>query len=209
MPSTQAVPSSGPAAKSRAAPPPPAVTADDALRAGKPPVGTGSSPLFAQLIALVFICLGVVGVQTLLVSLGVTAGTAWTSSVVDAGDAIKGTSMVVLVVGVLAIVLGLLLLPVVVRPRPRKGVALLANTGVHLRPRDLARIVESALDGTDAVTEVQARANRRSLRINATTVAGKDRNGEIKADINSRLSPTLSTLERAPRVKVTLHNDGI
>ncbi|RYB94721.1 hypothetical protein EUA93_10420 [Nocardioides oleivorans] len=199
-----------PTATSRvAAPPAPAVGADDALRAAKPPVGTGASPLVAQLIALAFIGLGVVGVQTLLVSLDVVRDRAWISSAVEAGDGIAGDSALVLVSGIVAVALGLLLLPIVFRRRPRKGLALRANTGVHLRPRDLADVLESALQGADTLADVRVKATRRKVRITADSVAAKDRNGQVKDDIDSRVGPALDALERKPRLAVTIRNDGI
>lgn len=192
-----------------AAPQAPAGVAEDAMRAGKAPVGTGSSPLFAQLIALALICTGVVGVQSLLVSFGAVAGPSWISWTIEAANGIRGGSAAVLAAGITAIVLGVLLLPVVFKRRPRKGVELSANTGVHLRPRDLARIAESALDGADAVTGVHVKATRRQIRIAATTVAGKDGNTAVVEDIRTRLHPALAALERQPRVKVTVHNEEI
>lgn len=181
----------------------------DVLRPAKPPVGTGSSPLFAQLIALAFIGLGVVGVQTLLVSLDVVSDRAWISSVVDSADGISGSSALVLVVGVVSLVLGLLLLPVVLRRRPRTGLALRADTGVYLRRRDLADVLEAALDGTDAVTDVRVRTTRRKVRVDATSVAGQDRDSEIRDAIGVRLAPAMDALERPLRLGVTVRNDGI
>ncbi|GAA1923740.1 DUF6286 domain-containing protein [Nocardioides hwasunensis] len=192
-----------------AAPPAPAVSAEDALRAAKPPVGTGASPLFAQLIALAFIGLGVVGVQALLVSWGVVTGPAWISSTVEAGDGIAGDSVLVLLTGIVAVVLGLLLLPVVFRRRPRKGLALSAQTGVHLRPRDLAEVLESRLEGTDTLTDVRVKATRRRVRITADSVASKGQNSQVQDDIEARVGPALDALERKPRLAVAIRNDGI
>lgn len=191
-----------------AAPAAPDVGAEDALRAAKPPVGTGASPLFAQLIALALIGLGVVGVQALLVSLAVVTDTAWISSAVDAGDGIEGDSVLVLLAGIVAVVLGLLLLPVVFRRRPRKGLALSANTGVHLRPRDLAAVLGSALEGTDTLTDVRVRATRRKVRVTATSVAAKDRNGQVEDDIDARVAPALDALERRPRLTISISNEA-
>ena len=180
----------------------------DVLRPAKPPVGTGSSPLFAQLIALAFIGLGVVGVQALLVSLDLVSGQAWISSVVDAADGISGSSVLVLVVGIVSVVLGVLLLPVVFRRRPRTGVALHADTGVYLRRRDLSDVLEAALDGTDAVTDIRVRTTRRKVRVDATSVAGKDRDSEIRDAIGVRLAPAMDALARPLRLGVTVRNDG-
>ena len=80
------------------------------LRAGKAPVGTGASPLVAQLFALALICLAAVAVQHLLVLQGAATGTSWLASAVESTDGISGDTPLVLAVGVVAVVLGLLLL---------------------------------------------------------------------------------------------------
>jgi hypothetical protein len=190
------------------APDAPAVTRDDALRAAKAPVGTGASPLFAQLVALGCISAGVVGVQALLVSLDVASGRSWISSVVDSGDGIDGSSVQVVVAGVVAVVLGVLLLPVVVSRRPRTGLALDANTGVYLRRRDLGRVLEAALDGTASIARVSVRARRRTVLVVATSVDTPDRNAGIETDIGTRVDPVLAALEHSPRLRVGLRNEG-
>ncbi|RYI99195.1 MAG: hypothetical protein EON52_26450, partial [Actinomycetales bacterium] len=145
------------------------------LRAGKAPVGTGASPLVAQLFALALIALAAVAVQHLLVLTGTASGTSWLASTVESADGIAGDSPVVLIVGIVAAVLGILLLPIALKPRPRKGIALATTTGAHLRRQDLRRIVESAVEGTDAVTDVDVTVTRRRIRVTATSVATKDR----------------------------------
>ncbi|RYB94564.1 hypothetical protein EUA93_09550 [Nocardioides oleivorans] len=192
-----------------AAPPAPVVAPEDALQAAKAPVGTGASPLFAQLVALGLVCLGVVGVQALLVTLDLATGPSWIDAVVDAADGVAGRSVPVLVGGVVAVVLGVLLLPVVVRRRPRKGLALRASTGVHLRRRDLARVITSSLEGTTSVTDCSVKAKRRTVRVVATSVANPDQNAVIESEIGTRADAVLSSLERAPRLRVTVRNDGM
>lgn len=179
------------------------------LRAGKAPVGTGASPLVAQLVALGLVALGVVAVQHLLVQLGAVQGTSWAVSALESADGLEGSSVLVLVVGVVAVVLGLLLLPVALRPRPRKGLAVRATTGVHLRPRDLARVLEARLEGIDGVTDVRVKATRRRVRVRATSVAGKDRGAATKVTVRDRVEPVLGALEHAPRLSVSVRHDEI
>ncbi|WP_229052045.1 DUF6286 domain-containing protein [Aeromicrobium sp. Leaf350] len=179
------------------------------LRAGKAPVGTGASPLVAQLLALALVCLAAVAVQHLLVLTGTVSGTSWLTTAVDGLDGLDGGTPLVLVVGVVSIVLGLLLASISVKPRPRKGIPLATTTGAHLRRRDLRRVVDAAVDGTDAVTDTTVTVSRRRIRVTATSVATPDRDAETRAAIEERLRSVGDALERRPAVSVTIRHDEI
>ncbi|MCW2818661.1 MAG: hypothetical protein JWR42_1448 [Marmoricola sp.] len=177
------------------------------LRAAKAPVGVGSAPLVAQLLALLLIALGVVGVQEALVRSGAIHGSSWTGAAVSSVDGTRWTDPLVLAVGIVAVVLGLLMLPVGLLRRPRRSVALQAETGVYLRTKDLAKIATAAVEGADAVTDVHVDARSRSLKVRATTVAAKDRNVEIARDLEGRLATSLDSVEHTPRTKVYIRNE--
>ena len=179
------------------------------LRAGKAPVGTGASPLVAQLFALALIGLAAVAVQHLLVLQGAASGPSWLASAVESTDGVSGDSPLVLTVGIVAVALGLLLLPVALKPRPRTGIPLATTTGAHLRRQDLRRIVLSAVEGTDAVTDVVAKVTRRRIRVTATSVATKDRDAETTAAIDERLTSVADALERRPAISITVRHDDI
>lgn len=184
-----------------------AVDTAAALPPAKEPVGSGSAPLVAQLIALALICLGVAGVQHLLVQLEVVRSASWLVSLTDATDGLKGDSPVVLGVGVVAALLSLPLLVVVVRRRPRTDLELSSTTGVHLRPKDLRRVVEAAVDGTDAVLDTDVSATRRKVRVKVTSVAGKDRTPEITEAVRAAAESALEPLQRPPRLTVTVRTE--
>jgi hypothetical protein len=178
-----------------------------ALRAAKAPVGTGSAPLVAQLIALALVALGAVGVQGALADWGVIRQESWLAAAVRSLDGTRYDAPLVLVVGIVLAVVGLLLLPVVVMRRPRTSVDLDAETGVHLRTRDLARIVSDAVEGTDAVTDVDVKATRRKVKVRVTTLALKDRRDEIKDAARERVEPVLSALDSPPRLTVSVKHE--
>ena len=67
----------------------------------------------------------------------------------------------------------------------------------------------AAVEGADAVADVHVKAGRRTLKVRATTVAARDRNDEITADLRDRLASSLGALERTPRVKVSVRNEGV
>ncbi|MEP7091405.1 MAG: hypothetical protein ABI776_15000 [Nocardioidaceae bacterium] len=188
--------------------PPQPVDPHDAMRAAKPPVGTGPAPLVAQLVALGLVALGVVGIQEALVRSGIVSATSWTSATISGVDGLRVATWA-LVLGVALVVAGLLLLPIVVKRRPRKTLTLAASTGVHIRTRDLARLCEHVVAGADAVTDVHAKAAARRVRVTATTVGPPERNQAIADDVRSRLATTLDALERTPRLKVSVKNEGL
>lgn len=183
--------------------------ADDALRAAKPPVGVGASPLVAQLIAIALVALGVVGVQALLSETGAISQAPWIRTALDAVDGTGSDAPVVLVVAIVAVVLGLLVLPIAFKRRPRKAIELDAQTGVRLRTRDLSRLAKAAVEGADGVTDVRVTSSRRKLRVVATSVAAKDRDAAIRSDVESRLQPTLRALQHGPRLSVSVRNEGV
>ena len=65
------------------------------------------------------------------------------------------------------------------------------------------------MEGADGVTDVRVTSTRRKLRVVATSVAAKDRDAAIRSDVESRLQPTLRALQRAPRLAVSVRNEGV
>lgn len=183
-------------------------TTPEAMPPAKAPVGTGSAPLIAQLIGLALIGVGVVAVQNVLAVQGAVSGSPWLSAVADAADGLEGRSAAVLTVGVVAVVLGVLLLPVVFRPRPRTGLALTSATGVHVGPKDVSRVVKSAVVDVDSLSAVSVTSTRRRVRVRATTVATKDRATEVRDAVRTVVEPALAALEKPPRLSISLDHDN-
>lgn len=175
-----------------------------ALSPAKPAVGNGSVPFVAQLLALLLVVLGVVVGQHALVRWGWVSGGSWTDSVVSYLDGVQHGSVWVLVIGVVAIVLGVVLLLTALRRRPRRGLQVAARTGVDLRAHDLSRMAEALLGGAGAVTDARVRATRRKVRVRATSGATDDLRAEVADDVRERLEPLLGGLARRPRLKVTV-----
>lgn len=180
----------------------------EAMTAARPPVGTGSSPLFGLLLALALIALGVVGVQEALVRSGASSRTSWTSSALAWLDGVRSADWM-LAVFAAAVLAGVLLLLVVLRRRPRKTLSLRAGTGVFLRTRDLSRLAESLVDGTAGVIDVNASATRRRLRVSVTTVEPEEHNATLTDIVRERLAPCLDALAQAPRATVSIRNEDL
>jgi len=186
-----------------------ASTAGEPLRASKPPVGTGASPLVAQLVALALICLGAVAVQHLLVETGAVTGTSWLQTTLDAADGVDGRTPAVLTTAIALIALGLVLLGVALKPRPRKGIPLATTTGAHLRRRDLRRLAEATVENVDGVTGVDVAVTRRRVRVVATSVARPDTDDATRAAIGAQLGSVLDALEHTPRLTVSVRRDDV
>lgn len=182
-------------------------TAPARLPAGKAPVGSGSAPLIAQLLGLALVGLGVLGVQAAVST--VQGGTSWLTSAADSVDGTRHDAAIVLVVAVVAVLLGLLLLPIVLRRRPRTSVPLSAATGVHLRLDGLAQIARAALDGVDTLTDARVSASARTVRVNAVSFAPVAEHARIVEETQRALVEAYAALERPPRIVVRLKHDGL
>jgi transcription termination factor Rho len=102
-------------------------------------------------------------------------------------------------VGVGLALIGLWLLFVAFSPRPMTAVALKAETGVFLRPRDLARLAVAVADDVDGVSDAHASATRNKVMVKVTTT-GDDSVGEaVKAAVAQRLEPLVPNLRISVR----------
>lgn len=177
------------------------------LPAAKSPAGTGATPLVAQLLALALVALGVVAVQHLLVQLGAVSGDSWLDTVVQAADGVAGDSPAVLAAAIVALVVGVLLLPIALKPRPRRTLALTADSGVHLRRKDLTRVVEAAIDGTDGVTDADVSVGRRKVKVVARSVATTDRDAALESTVREQVEKVCAAVDPSPRVDVTIRHE--
>lgn len=177
------------------------------LPAAKSPAGTGATPLVAQLLSLALVPLGVVAVQHLLVQLGAISGGSWLETTVQAADGVAGDSPVVLGAAIAALVVGVLLLPVALKPRPRRTLALTASSGVHLRRKDLQRVVEAAIDGTDGVTDADVSVGRRRVKVVARSVATSERDTALESTVREQVEKVCAAVDRSPRVTVAIRHE--
>lgn len=174
------------------------------VAAAKPPVGVGATPLVAQLLALGLVALGVVGVQDLLARTGLLGQAPWLDRGVEQVEGVPADSPWVLVGGIVAVVLGVLLLSLVLRRRPRTTIELRASTGVRLRTPDLPRLVRDPVEAVDGVIDVDVRATRRTLRVDVATAVPAGERDRLQREVQEQLRHTLDALEDAPRTKIRL-----
>lgn len=174
----------------------------------RPPRGTGTTPLWGQLIALALIALGVVACRDALAAGDLIDGTVWTDHALQEADGIQARDWMLVVFAAIAVI-GLLLVIVATKPRPHKVVRLTADTGAYLRSRDLAHLAAAVVEDTDGVTDVKATSSRRRLKLRVRTVEHRSANQQLRDRIGQRLADVLAALETPPRTKIRISNDSV
>ncbi|GAA1601880.1 hypothetical protein GCM10009804_68030 [Kribbella hippodromi] len=107
-----------------------------------------------------------------------------------------------------AVLLGLALLTITLKPRRRTHLAVhpLESEGsvLWIRSRDAARLAADAARHVDSVTSASATAKRRTLRATVTTFGDPQRvTDEVRTTVDARLS----TLTPNPKLRITLQED--
>lgn len=168
------------------------------MHQAKTPIGAGRITSLGIVMALLTGALGVIGIHDGLASGEVIDGRSWTESTISTFDGLKPQWWAV-PVGVVMVLLGLWMLTVAVRRRPRTAVALKSQTGVYLRPADVRKLAARAANDVDGVTAAQVSTSRRAARI-TVIVTGDD--GRIVQDVQDAVSERLAALESPPRLKI-------
>lgn len=169
------------------------------LATAKAPLGTGVQPILGMLWALGLIGLGGVGVRDALVYAGAIDGKPWLEQLAGhLNDREPHDWMIP--AGVAVAMVGLFLIVVALRPRPRKGIALTAHTGVYLSSGSVQRVSKSVASQVDGVDTTSVSASRRSVKITATTFS--DSPEATRAEIERVVTDRLSALEQPPVVRV-------
>lgn len=176
------------------------------LAAAKTPIGPGGLSVVGLILALVVLALGVVGVQAALVATGLLSGKPWLTSGIALVNGLRPAGWMPAAGTVMAL-LGLWLLLLALKPRPRTAVALQAATGVFLRPRDLARLAVATADDVDGVQDAHASASRTTVTLTLTTTGSdtntptSSRDGVTEA-VKAAVTQRLSVLDKPVRVRV-------
>lgn len=166
-------------------------------KAAKTPVGPGAITFVGGLLAIAVILIGALGLQTTASAVGITNSKPWLSQLITGSDGLRPLGWM-LPVGVLVVLVGLWLLLTALRPRPKTAVPLDAQTGVFIRPRDVASLAEHAADDVDGVAKVRARATRSKVTLTVDSTGGPGVTDAVKAAVTEQLS----ALKKAPRVSV-------
>jgi hypothetical protein len=167
------------------------------MRAAQVPTGPGAATGVGVLLALLLTAAGVVAVHDALIYAHLLHGRAWLSTAAKTLDGVRPASWMV-PAGAALILLGLWLVVTALRPRPRKATALTATTGVFLRPKDVARLAETAVDDVSGVLHSRVSANRRVVDVHVTGTGDPNLPDRVHAAVVDRLAP----LQTPPKVRV-------
>ena len=183
---------------------PPTPTSDTAaLPAPKQPVSPGTITAVGVVLALLVVALGVVGLHDALVAADAVDGSSWSAAAVSAVDGTR-RGLWLVPAGVLAVLVGLWLLLTALRPRPRTAIALRADTGVVLRPRDVAALARSTAGDVDGVTSATASAQRR--RVSVAVVATSD--DGVREAVAAAVAARFAALSTTPSIRVSVKTEG-
>lgn len=185
-------------------PPTPQTSSQGPLPSAKVPVGTSRAAVLAMVLAVAVTALGVLAVRDALVAAGALTGTLWLTGPLDALNGLTAGPLVA-VAGVLLLLLGLWLVLTALRRRPRTTVALRADTGVFLRPRDLSRLAETAAEDVDGVLDASVASTTRTVSVRVRTTGAPRAQQAVQDAVTDRLRH----LERPPTVRVRVRpEDG-
>ncbi len=173
------------------------------MAAAKPPVGIGPLPFIGAVLALVVVALGVVGIRDSLVPLGAVEGEPWIDSVAGTVDGWQPQLWLV-PLGIASVLLGLWLLLAALRPRPRTGIAVRAETGVFLRTGDVERLAARAASDVDGVLSARSSASRRKVDVRVRVTGGSATGDRVRTAVQDALQP----LEIMPTVQVKTAGAG-
>lgn len=170
------------------------------LQAAKPPTGPGAISYVGPLLALMVILIGALGLQTAAAATGLTTTRAWLTRAIEGAQGLRPLGWAPLVALVLVLV-GLWLLVAGLWPRPKTAVALDAETGVFLRPRDLAQLAHDAADDVDGVAAVHAQASRRKVTLTIHSTGGPEVGQAVQAAVTQRLEALQNDIRVSVKTK--------
>lgn len=176
------------------------------MRPAKRPVSAGLLTVLGVIWALLLIALAVVCIRDALVGFGALSGQPWITGVTDALDGTTATNWMY-VIGAGCVLVGLFLLVAAIKPRPRRGIEVEADTGVLLSTAAVRRLASSAAREVDGVDTASVTASRRKVTVDATILSSTQAD-EVKANISQAVSDRLWALRKAPAVRVRAKTTG-
>ncbi len=168
------------------------------MPAAKSPVASGAIATLGLVLAVLLTAVGVAAVRDALVYAGVLDGTPLLSLAARATNGVTPAGWMV-PVGVVLAVLGLWLLVMAFRPRPRKAVTLTAQTGVFLRLKDVSRLAETAAERVDGVLDVHVSAKPKTAKVTVRSTGDQGTSDRVQDAVTARLAP----LENPPTLKMS------
>ena len=175
------------------------------LASGRAPVAAPAAATVGVLVALLVLGAGVVGVRDGAVGAGWLDGAYWTRTAAQHIDGLTPQVWMIPVGALLALV-GLWWVLAALKPRRRTAVALVADSAVWVRPRDLAHLAAATADAVPGVTHTSTSAKRRRVSVTVDTTSSDTT--AVRTEVTEAVTDRLAVLDSIPRVKVTARSRG-
>ncbi len=182
---------------SNTAPAPSTTGADQAMPAAKVPRRTGGIAVLGVFLALLATAVGVLAIRDGLAYAGLIQSRPLLHPLAKGIQGLRPSEWV-LVAGIVLAVVGLVLLVRALLPSAPKVVPVTAASGVFLRPRDVGRLVETAVEGVDGVLDVRASASPRRITLSLRSTGDAGVAERARAAATTRLEP----LARQPALRL-------
>ncbi len=170
-----------------------------AMRAAKLPRSNRGIATLGILLALVLAAVGVLAVRDALLYADLLGGTPLLHRLATVLQGLR-PSLWTIVVGVVLVVVGLALLMKALWPSAPKVTALEAATGVFLRPRDVTRLVETAVENVDGVLSARVSTTPRRVTVDVRFTGDEGVSERVRTAVAERLAP----LRDQPAVRVRM-----
>ncbi|WP_197379926.1 DUF6286 domain-containing protein [Mycolicibacterium mengxianglii] len=158
------------------------------------------------LLGLLLVAAGVVGIRDGIVSAGWLEGSMWTANAVNWLDGL-GFDDWMYPVAILALLLGLVVLFIAVKPSRTTAVPLRGRTTILIRNRDVARIAESAAQTVPGVTHARAESKGRTVTVRARTT-GQDA-ATAKEAVSHAVGSALGILASPAKIVVHTRSESV
>ncbi|WP_061007355.1 DUF6286 domain-containing protein [Mycolicibacterium mucogenicum] len=184
------------------------MTADNfALPApGRSPVAAATARYVAVALALVVMLGGAVSLREAGIELGWVDGAPWIGAAITALNGLRSQWWMV-PAGAVALILGLWLVVVAVRPRRKTVVAVDAAGSVWMRPRDVARLASHAASCVPGVEVLNSAATRRKVTM-YVGITGMESDAAAKGSIAAAVGSATEILVPTPKIVVRIGTSG-
>lgn len=149
--------------------------------------------------------LGVIGIRDGIVAAGWVGGSMWTANAVNWIDGLSFAPWMI-PAGVIALLLGVVLVIMALAPRRTTAVPVAGQTSVVISHRDIARIAQSAARTVPGVIDANADSTRRTVTVRARTLGQGD--STITSVVSQAVSASLAALATQPKIVVRIRPGG-
>ncbi|MEH3143121.1 MAG: DUF6286 domain-containing protein [Mycobacterium kyogaense] len=176
------------------------------VRAAPVPLAAAGASKVAVVLAILLAALGVVAVRDAVVGLGWASGSTWLPVAADAIDGFTPAGWLT-IAGVVAVLIGLLLIVLALKPRRRTAVAVTARTPMYLTVDGIAALAGAAARDIPGVVDARATSSRRRVVVRCRVT--RDDGGAMRGSITDAVTRSVGALQSPPRVVVRTRTEEI